>query len=509
MRSNQKSWVDKKILLFDTTIKELMEEGTIETLDDVRGLIKQIAPTNIHGLGIPITKTLIGSRAALNRLQSSYKSIKIIPLMLFSSPEDARKQLNLFFLGKNYNPSGKKLVATPPPFDLEEKEEEIKSLAFNYPDWYKDKDFSRLFEIIRFIRSNNIKAYLYVDFTMPMHRRVEHLCDALREMAGGELTREKMQGNLCIPNVLGLSDIHGKARTFEFREFIRNIRDLLGELYLFVRCHDSYGLGISNTFAAIDSGVDGVSCSFLGIGKKSPVTAFEQVVTTLQDCYDMDHGITTQRLTIIANYIATVKGIRIPFNQPMVGEDTTTHSTGGHFVAAERAKAYEYGDPGKYGREFEFAVNLYSGFKNIRAALTEKKFTPQNVSLGRLIGDLILYVKHDIRQSYTKHDIFELAQARDRVQDWIIRLEPEIKGKTIGKLKVPDDTRNDEDFARYILNLHVIDKFLKSQIEKTVGRKGGRTPNQKEIYNYFAEYNHKRATNMGRNPPPPKLLPVR
>src|SRR5437588_20902 len=117
--------------------------------------------------------------------------------------------------------------------------------------------------------------------------------------------------------------------------------------------HSDRGLAVANSLAALAAGADCVHGTAIGIGERVGNTQMDQMLVNLKLM-----GVSQweeQDLTKLKEYCITVseaRGVPIPLNYPVVGDDAFRTATGVH--AAAVIKAFKRGD-------VELANSVYSG----------------------------------------------------------------------------------------------------------------------------------------------------
>ncbi|MCP4424496.1 MAG: 2-isopropylmalate synthase [Chloroflexi bacterium] len=158
--------------------------------------------------------------------------------------------------------------------------------------------------------------------------------------------------------------------------------------------HRDRGLSIINTMAAIEAGADRVHACGLGIGERSGNTPMELLLVNLNLLGWADRDLT--RLPEYCQLISEKCGTPIPFNYPVVGDDSFRTSTGVH--AAAIVKALEKGDdwltdcvycgvPARMvGRSQSVEVGPMSGEHNVRYFLREHDIQEHPVFIEKILA---------------------------------------------------------------------------------------------------------------------------
>ncbi len=162
------------------------------------------------------------------------------------------------------------------------------------------------------------------------------------------------------------------------------------------------GLALANAMAAVESGVDRVHASALGLGERSGTVAMESLLTNLRLIGRWPH--TLGALAEYCDSAASAFGIAIPAAQPVVGSDAFRTGSGAHATAL--VKALRAGNrwladnvcssvPASFvGVEHRIDIGPVAGLSNVRWWLSQHGYDPSDLVLMR---ELLLAVKQTQR----------------------------------------------------------------------------------------------------------------
>jgi 2-isopropylmalate synthase len=181
-----------------------------------------------------------------------------------------------------------------------------------------------------------------------------------------------------------LADTVGHATPAGVRALVRFVRDDIvaptkRHIKLDWHGHRDRGLGLANTLAAIEEGVDRVHGTALGIGERVGNTEMDLLLVNLKllGMHDRD----LSQLGAYVNTVATATGVPIPPSYPVFGEDAFRTGTGVHAAAIIKAKqkgdewlvdrVYSGIPAALFGLRQRIDVSHVSGMSNVKHWLQE------------------------------------------------------------------------------------------------------------------------------------------
>ncbi len=197
---------------------------------------------------------------------------------------------------------------------------------------------------------------------------------------------------ICIADTVGHATPHG------VRQLVRFVKDsVIGpsgeDVKLDFHGHRDRALGVPNTLAAIEEGVDRVHGSALGIGERVGNTEMDLLLVNLKLLGLHDYDLS--RLDEYCQLVARATGVPIPDNYPVIGADAFRTGTGVH--AAAIIKAQEKGDDwladmvysgvpaAHFGRRQKIEISHMSGMSNVKHWLGEHGYDATDAGLcGRV-----------------------------------------------------------------------------------------------------------------------------
>ena len=175
--------------------------------------------------------------------------------------------------------------------------------------------------------------------------------------------------------------------------YCRQMLERYPDLQFDFHAHNDYDLAVANVFAAVEAGIHCIHTTVNGLGERAGNAPLSSVVAVLNDHLHLKTNIEEKQILRISKIVETYSGIRIPSNQPVIGESVFTQVAGVHADGDLKSKLY-YNDllPERFGRTREYALGKTSGKANIRKNLqamgiqlddkTMKKVTERIIELG-------------------------------------------------------------------------------------------------------------------------------
>ncbi|MDR0412258.1 MAG: 2-isopropylmalate synthase [Dysgonamonadaceae bacterium] len=175
--------------------------------------------------------------------------------------------------------------------------------------------------------------------------------------------------------------------------FCREMLEKYPGLHFDFHAHNDYDLAVGNVFAAIRAGVRGIHTTVNGLGERAGNAPLTSVIAMLHDQLKLKTNTVEDHLNRVSRIVESYSGIRIPNNQPVIGENVFTQCAGIHADGDNKNKLY-YNDllPERFGRAREYALGKTSGKSNIKKNLEAmgieldddamKKVTERIIELG-------------------------------------------------------------------------------------------------------------------------------
>lgn len=198
-----------------------------------------------------------------------------------------------------------------------------------------------------------------------------------------------------------LADTVGHATPAGVRQLVRFIRqDVIAptgrDIGLDWHGHRDRGLGLANTLAAIEAGVNRVHGTAMGIGERVGNTEMDLLLVNLKllGMHDAD----LSRLPDYVHAVSTATGVPIAPSYPCFGEDAFRTGTGVHAAAIIKAKqkgddwlvdrVYSGVPAAMFGMKQRIDISHVSGMSNVKHWLAEHGYDASDEGLARHVFEL-------------------------------------------------------------------------------------------------------------------------
>jgi isopropylmalate/homocitrate/citramalate synthase len=205
----------------------------------------------------------------------------------------------------------------------------------------------------------------------------------------------------CGASRICLADTVGHATPAGVRQLVRFIRDEVvaptgKRIGLDWHGHRDRGLGLANTLAAIEEGVDRVHGTALGIGERVGNTEMDLLLVNLK-LLGMHHA-DLARLPDYVQAVSQATGVPISASYPCFGEDAFRTGTGVHAAAIIKAKmkgddwlvdrVYSGIPAAMFGLHQRIDISHVSGMSNVKFWLAEHGYDSSDEGLAQHVFGL-------------------------------------------------------------------------------------------------------------------------
>lgn len=248
-------------------------------------------------------------------------------------------------------------------------------------------------QMIGCARAAGIRVNIYLeDWSNGMQESPEYvfrMVDALKD--------EPIE-HFMLPDTLGILNPY---QTFDFcRTMVKRYPGLQFDFH----AHNDYDLAVANVYAAVLVGITGVHSTVNGLGERAGNAPLSSVLAILHDQLKVRTTIDESRMNQVSRVVESYSGIRVPANQPVIGENVFTQCAGVHADGDSKNNLY-YNPllPERFGRTREYALGKTSGKANIRKNLEALGIELDDESMRKVTERIIRL--GDKKEMVTREDL--------------------------------------------------------------------------------------------------------
>lgn len=215
--------------------------------------------------------------------------------------------------------------------------------------------FSEIRQVVEYAASKGVSCNLYLeDWSNGIVESEDYVYQMVDNLKDSGIVRFMLPDTLGVLNPWLTEQLCGK------------MRQRYPSLHFDFHAHNDYDLAVANTIAAVKAGMNAVHTTVNGLGERCGNAPLASVVAALHDQVPAQTAIDEKQLSHVCNYVASISGIRVPSNEPVIGENVFTQSAGVHADGDSKANLYANRLlPQRFGRERSYALGKTSGKANI------------------------------------------------------------------------------------------------------------------------------------------------
>ena len=128
-------------------------------------------------------------------------------------------------------------------------------------------------------------------------------------------------------DALTIVDTFGVTSPIGINHFVKRIKERVRKP-IEIHCHNTYGLAVANSIAALEAGAQIVHTTVNGISEDSGAAPLEEVAMATKCLYGIDSKIKFEKLTALSRLVQERSGVRMPPHKAIVGEGVFTAESG-------------------------------------------------------------------------------------------------------------------------------------------------------------------------------------
>jgi 2-isopropylmalate synthase len=160
-----------------------------------------------------------------------------------------------------------------------------------------------------------------------------------------------------------------------------------------IHCHNDCELAVANSLAAVDAGAVQVQGTINGLGERCGNADLISVIANLsvkKQGYSVLDPSAAEHLTELSRFVYETANLRMPANQPFVGQSAFAHKGGMHVHAVARATAsYEHIAPERVGNARRILVSELSGRSNIKAVVNDQQAADDPQLMDKVLARVV------------------------------------------------------------------------------------------------------------------------
>jgi len=232
---------------------------------------------------------------------------------------------------------------------------------------------SDILRVIEKADSKGMSINLYMeDWSNGMKNSLDYVSYMIDNLKDAPISR------FMLPDTLGILN---PESTFKFCSLIKS---RYPSLRFDFHGHNDYGLAVANSMEAVRAGIQGVHVTVNGLGERTGNASIAALVSCLNDHLKAENTINEKALSHVCSYVSSLSGIRIPQNEPIVGDAVFTQSAGIHADGDCKGGLYENELlPERFGRTRKYALGKTSGKASISKNLEQLgiKLTQEQIKI--------------------------------------------------------------------------------------------------------------------------------
>lgn len=188
-------------------------------------------------------------------------------------------------------------------------------------------------------------------------------------------------------HTVSVPDTSGVMIPSEMYKLIKKLKsEVAGKISM--HCHNDLGVATANAIAGVEAGADEIQTSVLGLGERVGNSDLLEILIILKKYFDSDCGLNLIKIRILYESVATILGIDIDKNKPIIGENQFVHESGLHVRAVAQGIGYEAFPPQWIGRKHVVVYGAQSGTANVEFFVDKNHISKNKIDISEVVNEL-------------------------------------------------------------------------------------------------------------------------
>ncbi|MCR9063021.1 MAG: 2-isopropylmalate synthase [Cytophagales bacterium] len=326
-----------------------------------------------------------------------------------------------------------------------------------------EEHFAEIEAVVSKARAKGFSVNIYLeDWSNGMRNSPEYVFQHL------DYTTKLSVKRILLPDTLGI------LTPEESFKFVKELIDRYPNTHFDFHAHNDYDLGVANVMQGVMAGAHGIHLTVNGLGERAGNAALASAVAVLRDFVkEVTFNVDETTLYKISRIVEGYAGLRIPPNQPIVGESVFTQTAGIHADGDKKNNLYvSVLRPDRFGRRTLYALGKSSGKANIEQNLKMLGITLPDEDLKKVTQKIIQL--GDKKETVTREDLpFIIADVLDRaptiekikVQNYVLTHSKGLKPSATVQLKINEKfyEENAQGDGQYDAFMNALKKVMKEE----------------------------------------------
>lgn len=175
----------------------------------------------------------------------------------------------------------------------------------------------------------------------------------------------------CVKRVM-LPDTLGILSPWQTEKYVKKMIEMFPEVHFDFHPHNDYDLGTANALAAIKTGIHGIQVTANTMGERAGNCSLYAVAAGSKDFFGKDLKLKEELFVELRKLVERASKIRVPPNEPIVGENTHKQTAGIHADGDKKGGLYMNKlKAERFGKSMRYSLGKQSGISSIEMNLKE------------------------------------------------------------------------------------------------------------------------------------------